>query len=90
MLPSDQPTSEQELIAEAHESSLLAALESFYMDGVADDVDGDVESPLGHFYRVDRWIVVTDSQGFHDVRTYANVDEAKSEFAKLQQEFDRW
>lgn len=43
----------------------LEALESIYMDGFADAVDGDVDSEIGHFYRVGRCIVCTDSQGFH-------------------------
>lgn len=92
---------EAEIIAEAEKightfekigqpGKLLAALEVFYMNGSTDEFGGDVEAPTGHFYRVDRWIVITDSQGFHQIVTANNEDDAKREFVKLQNDFDVW
>lgn len=78
-------TTESEIIEDARQfneqdiNTLLDALESFYMNGSADEQDGDADT-FGHFYRVDRWIVWTDSQGFHDVSTYATEEIAHHEF----------
>jgi hypothetical protein len=70
--------------------TILEALEAFYGNGFADEVSGDVDSPVGHFYRVDRWIVSTDSRGFRDVWNYANIAEAKREFQLLDEEYSKW
>ena len=87
--------SEAEIIAQARKAfgaeneapfALLDALESFYMNGGADETSGDVET-FGHFYRVHRWIVWTDSQGFHDVDTYDTEVEAIAWFAKYDAEY---
>ena len=90
--------SEAEIIAQANKhyqlrwkthldaDDLLLALESFYMNGGADETSGDVET-FGHFYRVHRWIVWTDSQGFHDVDTYDTEAEAIACFAKYDVEY---
>lgn len=68
----------------------LEQLESFYMDGVADEVSGDVDSPTGHFYRVDRWIVRTDDRGFHDVTEYETIEDAKNDFASMDDQYSNW
>lgn len=61
---------------------VLDACEAFYMNGCADEVIGDVDT-IGHFYRVDRFIVATDSQGFHTCHTFETVEEASAEMARL-------
>jgi hypothetical protein len=73
-----------------HVSTIKAACETIYGHGVADDVSGNVEAPTGHFYRVAQWIVVTDSQGFSDLYTYASEEEAVEEFNKLDAEYAKW
>lgn len=91
------PTTEQEIIAQAKENfrdadtpedfnTLLGALEAFYMGGCAEEADGDVDT-YGHFYRVHRWIVWTDSQGFHSVETFDTDDEAEKAFDKYSDEY---
>lgn len=90
--------SEDEIIAQATENfgpltegianpgMLLAACEAFMLNGCADESSGDADT-FGHFYRVHRWIVWTDSQGFHDVETYDNEDEAHEAFEKYESEW---
>ncbi len=75
---------------ESEVSTLLEALETFYLNGTADEISGDVDSPVGHFYRVDRWIVTTDSQGFHSVWNYATIEAASSEFHRLDEDYSQW
>lgn len=96
--------SEDEIIAQAEEGcdhgtlverignpgKLLAALEHFYMNGSDDANAGDVESPTGHFYRVHRWIVTTDSQGFNDIETYDTETEAIVAFERIVEEYCQW
>lgn len=62
-------------------------LEEIYMDGCADEVSGDVESPTGHFYRVGSQVVVTDSQGFSDVTDYDSEVEAEWAFQELDESY---
>lgn len=69
---------------------LLNVLEAFYMNGTPDEQSGNVEAPTGHFYRVDRWIVVTNSQGFKDVYSHDSADEAEAEFVKLLDAYLEW
>jgi len=86
-----QNPSEEQIILEAKRNcdgfypidNLLEALECFYLSGFQDEVCGTVES-LGHYYRVSRWIVQTDSQGFHNVMTFATDKEAAIAFGKIQ------
>jgi hypothetical protein len=85
-MPDTGTLSEDELIAQAKESftgrteyDLLQACEEFYMNGSADEFDGDADT-FGHFYRVHRWIVWTDSQGFHEVETHDTEAEAKEAY----------
>lgn len=61
---------------------VLDACEAFYMNGMDDEQVGDVDT-TGHFYRVDRFIVATDSQGFHTCHTFETVAEAEAEMVKL-------
>jgi hypothetical protein len=70
--------------------SLIQALEDFYCNGFADEVSGDVDCDTGHFYRVDRWIVTTDSQGFHDIWSFNDIPEARREFQRLEKEYAEW
>lgn len=91
------PTSEYQIIKEAQENygetgieTLLDALEAFYLSGSPDEASGDVEAPTGHFYRIDRWIVVTNNQGFKDVQEYGNAETAEWEFGKLEDDYCEW
>jgi hypothetical protein len=65
---------------------LLAALQEFSLNGCDDGSSGDTDS-YGHFYRVHRWIVWTDSAGFHDIETYDNEDGAIKAFEKYEHEY---
>jgi len=67
-------------------SDLLSALESFQMNGCPDEQSGDVECFM-HFYRVDRWIVTTDSQGFREVLPFNTESEARFNFNELEREY---
>jgi hypothetical protein len=69
---------------------ILIECETAYMDGVADDVSGDVECLTGHFYRVGRHVIVTDSQGFRNRYSFDTVEEAKRNFAELDREYGDW
>ena len=73
-----------------HSDALIQACESFYMNGCADAVDGDVESPTGHFYRVHRWIVTTDNYGFKEIETYDTETEAIVAFEQRADEYTQW
>jgi hypothetical protein len=64
-------------------NNLLEALECFYLNGFQDEVCGTVDS-IGHYYRVSRWIVSTDSQGFHEIMTFPTDKEAAIGFGKIQ------
>src|SRR5687768_12244933 len=93
----DNSLSENELIEQARQAfpedeitDLLEACEAFYMNGFADQVSGDVESPHGHFYRVHRWIITTDNYGFHDIYTLDDEDEAIRVFESWEKTYDEW
>lgn len=86
---------DSQIIAEAHKidpevSTVLEACEALYLSGTPDDVSGNVEAPCGHFYRVARWIVTTDSQGFTDLNTYQDESEALEAFERLSEEYQKW
>ena len=70
--------------------TIMDALEAHYGHGFTDEMSGNVDSPVGHFYRVDRWIVVTNDRGFRDVWNYGSITEAKTEFQLLEDEFSKW
>lgn len=89
--------SEQEFIAHSNETlstsgieSVLEACEEFYGSGFADSVSGEVESPTGHFYRVHRWIVQTNSEGFTELNTFDSEYEAIKEFEILERDYCAW
>lgn len=89
--------SEYQIIKEAQENygetgieTLMDALEAFYLSGCPDEESGDVESPTGHFYRVDRWIVTTDSQGFKEIDDHLSEESAKRTFENLENEYAEW
>lgn len=84
----DTRLSENEIIEQARADlgetigprSLLQALEAFYFHGFSDEQCGDVDYLDGHCYRVHRWLVWTDSRGFHDVDTFDTEAEASTAF----------
>jgi hypothetical protein len=85
----------EEIIAEAQKvdasvGSVLTACEAFYMNGTPDEMSGEVDSVTGHFYRVDRWIVRTDSQGFKELFTFDTDDDAMVEFQQMEQRYAAW
>lgn len=70
--------------------SWLDYCEEVYGTGFADELSGDVEAPTGHFYRVGRHIVVTDSQGFKYLSDHGSVGKAQSFFSELEDQYDAW
>jgi hypothetical protein len=72
------------------ETLTLDQCEQVYMDGCADEISGDVEAPMGHFYRVGRFIVTTDSQGFHSLSEYADEETAHYEFEQAAVAYAEW
>lgn len=90
-------TTDEQLIAEARKNlgepdleTVKEACEAFYGHGFADESSGNVEAPTGHFYRVARWIAVTNSQGFTDLHEFETEAEAKADFAERAAEYDEW
>lgn len=71
-------------------NDLVEALEAFYGHGVADQSSGDMEAPTGHFYRVHRWVLTTDSHGFREVAEFDSESEARERFETLDEEFSEW
>lgn len=65
------------------DADVLAYCESVYMDGMTDDQTGDVDGPVGHVYRVFRFVVQTSSTGEHHLNTYEDEDAAREGFAAL-------
>lgn len=87
--------SESDLIAQAfhdlHEFgvvTVLDACEAYYGHGFSDEQCGTVDYGPGHFYRVARWIVQTDSQGFHYLHEYPSESEAMAAFAQVEADCD--
>jgi hypothetical protein len=70
--------------------TVLDACEARYLNGQYDDISGDSEAPTGHFYLVERWIVVTDSQGFRHLHTYHSVLEAEAAFEQMDEAYAEW
>ena len=58
----------------------LEACEAFWVNGCADEQDGDVEGPEGFFYRVSRWVVDVDNFGFRNITEHGNEQEARDDF----------
>jgi hypothetical protein len=71
-------------------NDVLDALEANYLNGAYDDLSGDSEAPTGHFYRIDRWIVITDSQGLRKVEEHYSEETAKQVFAEMDKEYSEW
>lgn len=71
-------------------TSLKEALEACYMNGFYDDMSGEAQSPTGHFYRIERWIVVTDNYGFSEVLSYYNDAKAKEAFELMENDYLYW
>lgn len=65
---------------------IIETCEAFYVNGFADESGGDMNAG-GHFYRVHRWIIHTDSQGFNEYEEFDTEDEARKAFEKYQNEF---
>ncbi len=64
-----------------HVRTVLDACEALNLSGFSDDTGGDAaDGRIGYFYRVDRWIVGIDSQGFKNLTTYPDVETARSAF----------
>lgn len=80
----------QDVFVDEAKPTLVEACEAFYMNGCADAVGGNVDSPQGHFYRVHRWIVITDEQGFKDIETWDNETEAIVAFEHRADEYTQW
>lgn len=94
MTAPNDPWTDEELIAnarkldpEANVKTVLDACEAYWGHGLADDACGEVEF-RGHAYRVDRWIVETNDQGFHRTRTYPNEQRAHAAFERIRDELD--
>lgn len=69
----------------------LEELEETFMNGFADDVTGDTDSgPIGHVYRVGRYLVFTTSTGAHDVHEYDQVEKAVDSFNEYAAEYEEW
>ena len=73
-----------------HVSQELAACECIHAAGGQDAQSGDVDSPTGYFYRVDRWIVVVDTLGFLYLHEYQTEDEASKAFGVLDDKYSEW
>ncbi len=67
---------------EIADGDVLAACEAFYGHGFSDEITGDVDGP-GHYYRVARWIVTTDSQGFSYLASFDDEATARATFAEI-------
>lgn len=68
----------------------LAYAESCFGNGVADYVSGDVESPTGHYYRVECNVIVTDSYGFTCLYAYSSIDKARQAVDYLDSRYEQW
>lgn len=87
----------EELIALARENlgdptidTVEEAVLAFHGHGVADGVTGNVEAPTGHVIRVDRWIVLTNVQGFHTLEDYESPEIATARFANYEDAYADW
>lgn len=66
--------------------TVIETCEEFWSHGASDESSGDADT-FGHFYRVDRWIVWTDSQGFNTLETFETEGEAEAAFSKHETEY---
>ena len=82
---------DDKIYAEVSEDTVLFdAAEEAYMTGFADEVDGDVEAPIGHFFRVGNVIVTTNTLGFKDAFAFLYEDDAKEQFRLLSRGYYYW
>lgn len=70
--------------------TVIRACNEIYMHGFADEQSGDMEAPTGHFYRVARWVVETDSAGFDFLTEFDTEIKAQDFFHALDLEFSAW
>jgi hypothetical protein len=77
-------------LGEANIDNVKDAVLAFHGHGGADATTGEVEAPTGHVIRVDRWIVVTDSEGFSELEEYESADQALVAFADYDDEYSEW
>lgn len=84
---------DEEFIAEAKGaysdmdiSTVLQACEAHYLNGFADDITGDTDW-IGHYYRVDRWIVETTPTGVNILHTFATVEDAISTIQEIENDY---
>ena len=70
----------------ANPGLLLAALEAISLNGFDDESGGNVEYSVGYFYRVGKWIVTIDNQGFKDIETFEDQSAAEHAFQSLYRE----
>lgn len=68
----------------------LRACETVALVHGFDNQSGDVASPSGYFYRVSRWIVKIDNDGFKYLSTFETEDEASKAFGVLDDIFAEW
>lgn len=90
----DNSMSEADLIAHACRdlgekeedvSTIEEAMEAWWGHGFSDEQTGSVtEPPFEHVFRVHRWLMWTDEQGFKTVDEYDNEDEAHQAFEKAE------
>lgn len=68
----------------------LRACECIHAHGGVDAESGTVDASTGFFYRIDRWMVVVDQQGFLHLLTYETEDECRRAFNALDDEYSDW
>lgn len=68
------------------EDGVLASLETIWGHGMQDEQCGSITEGAAHVYRVDRWIVVTNVNGDHDVETYDTPEIASRAFGEWEEE----
>jgi hypothetical protein len=71
------------------DEAILRACEAFYGHGFSDDQLGDADG-FGHYYRVSRWTVETDSRGFSAVTEHGSEREAIEWWQTLEDEYAEW
>lgn len=71
----------------SHYDPIREHLAELALDGVADEESGDVEAPTGHFYRVGRYVVVTDSRGFSELHDCGTAASAAAYFDGLELDY---
>lgn len=75
-----------------HDQPVLtkAILLNLCNSGFADEQTGDVEAPTGHVMRVGRYLLHTDDRGGVDMRCYVSEQDAREDFASLDDEYSKW